>query len=154
MAFRECRNLKRFELNDGIQELGWFCLWRTGVTDLHLPPHIKMTREQLGLDQDTKELRLPRGLEIVGAEWFKESNIEKLFIPNTVQELGEYAFTGCLKLCEIIFEPGSELKKIGRCCFLANAVKSVVIPKSVQYIGERAFYGCSKLNSLTFEKGI
>lgn len=125
----------------------------TGVTDLHIPSHIKMTREQLGLDQDPKELRLPDGLEAVGAWWFADSDIEKVFIPNTVQELGEYAFTGCLKLCEIIFEPGSELKKIGKCCFLANAVKSVVIPKSVRSIGERAFYGCSKLNSLTFEKG-
>lgn len=50
LAFGECRNLKTFKLNDDIQELGWLCLWRTGVTDLRLDPHIKMTREQLGLD--------------------------------------------------------------------------------------------------------
>ena len=51
MAFGECCNLKTFELNEDIQELGWLCLWGTGVTDVHIPPHIKMTREQLGLDQ-------------------------------------------------------------------------------------------------------
>ena len=50
MAFGECRNLKTFELNEGIQEVGWLCLWRTGVTGMRLPPHIRMTREQLGLD--------------------------------------------------------------------------------------------------------
>ena len=50
VAFSECCNLKTFELNEGIQEIGWFCLWRAGVTDLHLPPHVQMTREQLGLD--------------------------------------------------------------------------------------------------------
>ena len=50
LAFEGCCNLKTFELNEGIQELGWLCFWRTGITDLHIPPHIKMTREQLGLD--------------------------------------------------------------------------------------------------------
>ena len=89
MAFRECYNLKKFEPNEDIQELSWFCFWRTGVTDLRIPPHIRMTREQLGLDQeDPKVLRLPKGLEVVGFEWFRWSDIEKVFIPNTVRELG------------------------------------------------------------------
>ena len=50
LAFRECRDLKRLELNEDIRDLGWLCLWGTGVTDMRLPPHIQMTREQLGLD--------------------------------------------------------------------------------------------------------
>ena len=50
VAFRECRNLKTFELNADIQELGLLCLWGTGIADLRLPPHTRMTREQLGLD--------------------------------------------------------------------------------------------------------
>lgn len=45
LAFRDCRNLKRFELNNGIQELGWFCLWGFEITDLRLPLHIRMTRK-------------------------------------------------------------------------------------------------------------
>lgn len=50
MAFGECHNLKKFELNEGIQEFSFLCLWRTGVTSIFLPPCVKMTREQLGLD--------------------------------------------------------------------------------------------------------
>ena len=45
VAFRECCDLEKFEVNEGIQEIGWFCLWRAGVTDLRLPPHVKLTRE-------------------------------------------------------------------------------------------------------------
>lgn len=37
LAFRECRCLETFELNEDIQELGWLCLWCTGITDLRLP---------------------------------------------------------------------------------------------------------------------
>ena len=50
LAFRDCCNLRRFELTDCIQELRWFCLWGTGVTDMRLLPHVRITREQLGLD--------------------------------------------------------------------------------------------------------
>lgn len=62
---------------------------------MRLPPHVKMTREQLGLDQDPKMLRLPRGLEVVGTDWFRDSDIEIVFIPNTIRELGKCAFDGC-----------------------------------------------------------
>lgn len=75
MAFRECDSLKRFEPNENIQELGWFCLWETGISDLYLPPHIRMTREQLDLAKDSKVLRLPKGLEAVGDCWFTDSDI-------------------------------------------------------------------------------
>ena len=50
-AFRECCNLRRFELNEGIQELGLLFLLGTGTKALSIPPYIRITREQLGLDQ-------------------------------------------------------------------------------------------------------
>ena len=50
LAFQDCYNLKTFWLNEDIQEVGWLCLLRTGTETLSLPPHIRMTREQLGLD--------------------------------------------------------------------------------------------------------
>lgn len=120
---------------------------------LHLPLHIKMTREQLGLDQDPKVLRLPRGLEIVGAWWFKDCDIEKLFISNTVRELRKDAFADCEKLREIIFEPNSRLETIEGSCFCRCGLEKVIIPKSVRVIGDFAFDSCRSLRSLTFEKG-
>lgn len=45
VAFRECGNLKKFELNDDIQRLGWLCLYRTGMKKLHLPLRMKMKQE-------------------------------------------------------------------------------------------------------------
>lgn len=45
MAFRECTALKEFQLNKGIRELGWFCLWRTQVTELKVPRAVKKSPE-------------------------------------------------------------------------------------------------------------
>ena len=76
LAFQDCYNLKTFWLNEDIQEVGWLCLLRTGTETLSLPPHIRMTREQLALDQeDPNVLHLPRGLEVVEIEWFSWNNI-------------------------------------------------------------------------------
>ena len=97
-------------------------------------------------------LRLPKGLEAVGDYWFLCSDIEKVFIPSTVRELGEDAFCGCERLCEVVFESGSQLETIGDNCFSNCGLEEMVIPKSVRSIGRCAFQYCSNLRSLTFEE--
>ena len=141
LAFAECQELKIFELNEDIQ-LGWLCLWGTGVADLRLPPQVQRTREQLGLDQDPKVLRLPDGLEVVGDFWFVSSDIEKVFIPNTVRELGSRAFSDCARLREVVFEPGSQLETIGSYCFERCGLREFVAPESVKDVGFGTFVGC------------
>lgn len=153
MAFGECHNLETFELNEGIQELGWLCLWGTGITELRIPQQVQKTREQLGLVQDPKVLRLPDGLEIVGDSWFASSGIEKLIIPKTVRELGNSAFAGCAKLREVVFEPDSRLETVRKFCFSYCGIEQIVIPKSVRDIGDDAFNECESLRSLAFEEG-
>ena len=152
-AFGECRELKTFELNEGIRELGQLCLWDTGVADVRLPPHVNMTREQLGLGQDPKVLRLPDGLEVVEDDRFSFSDIRKLIIPSTVKRLGDRAFKGCYRLREVVFEAGSQLETIGRSCFNSCDIERMTIPRSVRDIGNGAFDGCRRLCSLAFEDG-
>ena len=113
-----------------------------------------MTREQLGLDQeDPKVLHLPKGLEVVGAMWFSDSDIEKVVIPKTVRELGEYAFFQCEKLHDVVFEHGSRLKTIGNYCFGSSGLEKIIVPRNVREIGDSVFNCCRNLRSLTFEKG-
>ena len=107
LAFGNCPALRNFRLNEGIQELGWLCLWGTGVTDVKLPPQIRMTPERLGVGQDTKTLRLPDGLETVRNNFFERTDIEKLFISSSVRKLGGGAFYNCKQLREVVFEFGS-----------------------------------------------
>ena len=98
-------------------------------------------------------LHLPKGLEVVGDGWFIGSDIQNVFIPNTVRELGGHAFDNCRGLREVVFEPGSQLETIGKCCFRATRLARITIPKSVRDIGDYAFNGCFNLCSLRFEEG-
>ena len=136
MAFRKCRRLNDVRLNEDIRELGWLCFWETGVTDLKLPPQIKMTPEQLGIGQaDQLVLRLPDGLDRVGDGWFAGSDIEKLVIPSCVRALGNSAFANCEQLREVVFEQNSQLEHIGEKCFENCGLKEILIPRSVRNIG-------------------
>ena len=98
-------------------------------------------------------LRLPRGLEAVGSEWFSDNEMERVFIPSTVRELGSCAFCGCKQLREVVFEPDSELRIIKWSCFSNCGLEEVTIPRSVRTIEEYVFRGCRSLRSLTFEEG-
>lgn len=153
-AFRECRELKDFRLNEDIQKVRRFCFWQTGITHLALPSHIPATLEQLGIgDGDPKVLRIPDGFEVIGDIWFAGSDIEKVIVPSSVKSLRDCAFAECAKLCEVVFEPGSQLTSIGTLCFNGCGFREITIPRNVHSIGDRAFCNCRDLSSIVFEKG-
>ena len=61
------------------------------------------TPEHVGLQEDPKVLRLPDGIEEVGDMWFWGNEIERLVVPSSVRKFGEYAFSDCERLREVIF---------------------------------------------------
>ena len=67
---------------------------------------------------------LPKNVQIIGDGAFKGKNLTSIVIPESVTEIGHYAFQGCKNLT------------------------SLYIPKSVEIIGDYAFKGCKKLNSI------
>ena len=74
--------------------------------------------------------------------------IKNLVIPNSVTNIGEYAFYGCSSLTSIAI-PNS-VTSIGNSAFHGcSSLTSVSIPKSVTNIGNKAFYLCYGLNSIT-----
>lgn len=70
-AFFQCCKLKDLVLNEDLQELGWMCLWMTPLYYVTLPPHVRLSPEQLGIGHRCPEvLCLPQGLEVAGRGWF------------------------------------------------------------------------------------
>jgi len=65
----------------------------------------------------------------IGDSAFSGKGFEKVLLPDTITEIGEFAFSGCTSL------------------------KSINIPAKVSSIGEGAFSGCDKLTGLTVGTG-
>ena len=55
---------------------------------------------------------MPEGTKRIDVCCFRRTEIEEVFIPKSVEEIGLYAFLGCQRLERVVFEEGSELKEL------------------------------------------
>ena len=78
---------------------------------------------------------------------FAYSSFKSVTIPNSVTDIGENAFRGCLTLKNLVL--GDGVTSIGDYAFAwCNSVTSIEIPDSVTSIGESAFFYCGSLTSV------
>ena len=81
------------------------------------------------------------------------AGIEEVEIPDTVTEIGSYAFHNFRKVKKINI-PNS-VTRIGLGAFLwCESLESVTIPNSVTSIGEYAFNSCKSLTSITIPESV
>ena len=91
----------------------------------------------------TGALLLPEGLKYVAE--FGSTKITSVHFPNSLEEIGSFAFSNCKSLmCELVLP--ESLKKIGVSAFQYSAISgNLILPDSLEYIGTSAFYNCSSL---------
>lgn len=79
--------------------------------------------------------------------------IKTCVIPNSVTEIGEYAFINCTSLKSITI-PNS-VTKIGMVAFSGcKSLESITIPDNVTEIGKYAFDDCTSLKSIIIPNGV
>ncbi len=97
-----------------------------------------------------KAIDFPMTLKKIGAGAFENAGIKKLMLPDSVLEIGEYAFSsqsvslpvdGCIEQIKLPLK----LRKIGDSAFSFQHVKCITIPQNVTNIGKKAFEGCIHL---------
>jgi len=80
---------------------------------------------------------------------------DSYIIPSTVQNIGNYAFSGCSNLKNVSFALNSSLKRIGDGAFFeCNSLSSLTIPAGTKSIGGYAFDSCSKLKSIKIHDSV
>lgn len=100
-------------------------------------------------------LKLPEGLKEISTAAFAELRLlESVTIPNTVEVIGERAFSDCVKLKNIVFEETPSVKTFKSGCFQRTAFTNFTFPTSIKLIEQNAFNECYGLKSMTFPEGI
>ena len=84
----------------------------------------------------------------LGFNALRESGtVRRIFIPEGVQELGNYCFDHCTKLEEVKLP--STLRVIGKCAFWRNSsLRSISLPEGLEAIEEKTFEDCENLKEI------
>ena len=92
----------------------------------------------------------------LGIGAFKESEtLTSVTLPNTVTRIGNYAFTKCYNLEQVIFEDGSELESLGICAFnYCESLTEINLPETLNLIGVEAFSNCNALTEFVLPKNV
>ena len=101
-----------------------------------------------------KSLVIPDSVTNIGdyAFWGCKS-LKSLVLPDGVTSIGDYAFDGCCSLRCVVISDG--VTRIGNYAFWGcKSLKSLVIPDSVTHIGNGAFNACSSLKSLVIPASV
>lgn len=81
------------------------------------------------------------------------SKLASLTIPNSVTSLGDYAFDGCTGLTNV--NVGSSVKSIGEWAFFdCNGLTDITLPNSVTTVGDDAFLDCTSLADITLPDSV
>lgn len=95
------------------------------------------------------------------ADWFCNDNpatataITKLWIPNTITQIGGNAFKGCVNLTEVRFEEGGDLPlSLGLMSFAqCTSLSSLILPARLIRIGKGCFRDSTALEEIEIGEG-
>lgn len=90
--------------------------------------------------------------DIVGTQFFYNTSIESIKLPQSAKEIADDAFVNLRTLKGITI--GNNISKIGKGAFSGcKLLQNINIPSSVNTIGANAFTNCSSLTTLNIEDG-
>ena len=150
-----------FDIQDGV-------LRRTkpnGAENIVVPEDVRRTEygSFWGADR-IREVRLPAGLEILGARTFENCySLERVFIPASVRKIGPGAFNGCRRLSRLDIQSGSKFefkdgilfdKEDRVVLFALPGIERAVFPEAVREIGQDAFARCERLEEASIPEGV
>ena len=143
-AFEDCTGLKRLSLPDNHTELGMDAFGFISFDEVFIPAHFtdgnSITRAFFA--ENTGNIKIAPendALTIVDGILFSKDikviysvavNKEQMEIPETVEEIADYAFLNCKKLAKI------------------------TLPQSIRSIGKKAFQGCTALTEITIPETV
>lgn len=95
-------------------------------------------------DWELESVHISEGVTTIGDNCFADQPLSELYLPNSLESIGENAFAGCQNLEEVDIPNGIE--SIGDRAFADTGIESIEIPASVKNIEYGAFENCDNLS--------
>ena len=93
------------------------------------------------------------GTKVIESNAFAGTQVKRVSLPDTMEEVKDRAFTECTSLVTI--DLGEGISTIGESAFeRCTSLGAVALPDSITSLGEYSFYKCSGMSTLTIGDGI
>lgn len=116
--------------------------------DIEITEHYWRTLDITGVT----DVVIPEGVIYIPGDFFTDSSIESVVIPDSVLEIEAYAFCNCSSLTSVDF--GNGVQTIGASAFSGTAITELKLPKSLTTLGQYAFSNCASLKEAVIPEGV
>lgn len=101
---------------------------------------------------DKTEYTVPEGVErIEHNAFYKAVNLEKIILPNSLKNIGEYAFLGCSALKSISI-PKGVIELYSGAFANCKSLESVALTYNLRTVNEDVFAGCSNIKDVYYNE--
>lgn len=161
-AFSHSFNIKSLIIPDTVMHIGYGAFTMLKINTIHIPVNVKITGGYFIACYELLTITLGENhphYSIVDNVLFSHDKKKLLrypparldttyTVPNGVEIIGDYAFSGCQHLTE--FQLPDSIVAIWEDAFQGTSIKSFSFPKNINFIGEAIFEDCDKLDAFTF----
>lgn len=177
MAFGNCKNLKSVEIGNTVTEIGIYAFVNcTELENISIPKSVKRigdfafhgTKWHENRENDEciivndilvealnakGEFIVPENIRSISGAAFYATQVSSVKIPDSVKEIGGYAFWDCYSLKNV--ELPDSISSINYGTFKnCSQLEKITIPDSVAEIGGEAFNGCKKLDDIVIPETV
>jgi len=105
-------------------------------------------------DDQVVRVEIPEGVQYLpGSFFYGCSNLQEVWLPNSLLEIGPYAFYGCEQLHTVHLSEDAAVLEIGEYAFaMCGALQSFTVPAAVETLGTSVFRFCAQLQRVGFSK--
>lgn len=150
-AFKNCFNLESVTFSDNLTEIGKGAFSYTNIEELYIPKNVISIEddsfsyisslEAIEVDEDNEvyDSRNDCNAIIITSSNTILRAINETTIPNTVDKIGNYSYSGLRKDDALIFKVPDHITDIGDYAFVSTNYYPIKIPRSVTSIGLNSF---------------
>ena len=150
-AFYRCYALKSIVLPETVTSIGDIAFadcYALETVDMEKTAIKDIPFECFTNNYELKNLKLPAELVSIGEMAFFKAGIEELFIPETVETIGDAAFKYCTSMKTLEFSPDNKMEILGSLTDVtgifsgATNLETLILSNHLETIGTRVFEEC------------
>ena len=107
------------------------------------------------IDKGVDKIKVKDGTKLIaGNAFYNAENIKEVYIPKSVQYIGDQAFCRCYNIEKVEFEKDSKLESIENYMFFSSGLRVINLPHSLKKISRHAFGICNNLETIIIPENV